>query len=87
MLYVWTKRFKFNKVVPIAEENWNEYSRNMYLRGYFVKKLPSKPPSDRTLRRWKQIGKAKSIAGNWINGLENDKAGNPSWLRVLQKSS
>lgn len=85
MMYAWVRRNDVNKVVPLVEENWNEFSRNLFLRGYFVTKLPSKPPAERTLRRWNQTGKARSIAGKWTNGWENDETGKPSWLRVLGK--
>lgn len=89
MLYVWTRRYqkeKISKVVPILEENWKEYAQNMFLRGYYITKLPHKPPADRTLRRWRQTGKAKSIAGNWIDSNQYaDADGNVSWLHVCKK--
>lgn len=86
MMYLWVRRGKeVNKIVSISEENWKEFSRNMYMKGYYFTKLPSKPPAERTLRRWNQTGKAKSIAGNWVDGWSNDHQNAPSWLRVCNK--
>lgn len=87
MMYAWIRKGKaVNKVVPLVEENWNEFSKNLYLKGYYVTKLPTKPPADRTVRRWAQQGQSRSIGGKWTMGWNNDEDGKPSWLRVLGKT-
>jgi hypothetical protein len=84
MIYALVDRPDITKIVKVDESNWNEFSRNMWTRGYKVSKVP-KPPAPRTLRRWKLLNKGRTINGIWTEGFQSDELHGWSWLSIFHK--
>lgn len=68
-------RGKLNKIIgPLSDSAMREARKNFYLSGYITVRV-GKPPAERTLRRWKQLGKMKmAYAGkSWGSVMESIK--------------
>jgi len=87
-MYIWLRKpygkDKVNKIIEVADDQWKEFSRNMFLRGYFFKRIP-KPPAPRTLRRWRSQGQGRTINGVFTPGYQGDSKGGTAWLAIFDQ--
>jgi hypothetical protein len=80
--------YKFNrghptKLINVADDvRIEEVRKNLWCHGW-ITMIVKKPPSKRTLRRWKQENRARAIDNCWVVGYCSCSHGKRSWLNIL----
>jgi hypothetical protein len=72
------------KIIPICEYDFEKVHRTVSYK-YSCREI-TKPPSARTLRRWKNSSRCKAICGCWIDNLSGERCSIHncmSWLSAL----
>lgn len=73
------------KIVPVDNNSLKEAFRNLSIRGYNPREV-AKPPSKRTIRRWRKQGKCRALCGCFIPCVSGERCYNHnemSWLTAL----
>lgn len=75
------KKYKITAVADEAEVK--QARKNFYLSGYWTF-FTKKPPSRKTVKRWRLSGKVRAVDGCWLKaGEARCKHNQPSWLTLI----